>query len=44
MLRRVFLAAVLFAVSLALIGCQTVQGLGKDIEWVGQKGSEVVGQ
>jgi len=26
-----------------LAGCQTVQGFGKDIEWTGQKGAEVLG-
>jgi len=43
MLKRIVLATVLIALILTLAGCQTVQGVGKDIEWTGQKGAEVLG-
>ena len=36
------LAAALLGVVLALSACATVKGLGRDIESVGQKGSEVI--
>jgi len=26
----------------SLIGCQTVQGIGGDIEWLGEKATEVI--
>ncbi len=39
MLRKVLLIVVLAAVILSLTGCQTVQGLGRDITWLGGGGS-----
>jgi predicted small secreted protein len=42
MLKKAFLAVLLIAVMCLFIGCQTVQGLGQDITWVGEKGAEVV--
>lgn len=36
------LALILLLVALALAGCQTVQGLGEDIKWTGEKGAEVL--
>ena len=27
---------------LSLIGCQTVEGIGGDIEWIGEKAAEVI--
>ena len=44
MVRKVLLVIVLIVVSFSLIGCQTVQGLGEDIKWTGEKGAEVLGQ
>jgi len=44
MLRKALLTLVLAAVVLAVLGCQTVQGLGEDIKWTGEKGAQVVGQ
>jgi predicted small secreted protein len=41
---KVFLVIALAVLSFVLVGCQTVQGLGKDITWTGEKGSELVGQ
>jgi len=42
MIRRVLLVVALVIVVFSLVGCQTVQGLGEDITWVGEKGSELV--
>jgi predicted small secreted protein len=42
MFRRIILALVLTALVAVLAGCNTVEGLGKDIEWTGQKGAEVL--
>jgi predicted small secreted protein len=44
MARRAFLLIVLAACVFLLFGCQTVQGLGEDIQWTGEKGAEIVGQ
>jgi len=44
MLGRVLLVIVLIVVSFSSIGCQTVQGLGEDIKWTGEKGAEVLEQ
>jgi len=44
MIRKVLLLVALIVVTLSLIGCKTTQGVGKDIKWVGEKGSEVVDQ
>jgi predicted small secreted protein len=44
MLRKALLTLVLAAVVFAVLGCQTVQGLGEDIKWTGEKGAQVVGQ
>ena len=37
MLKEVLLTAALIALIFALSGCQTLQGLGKDLEWMGQQ-------
>jgi predicted small secreted protein len=44
MVRKVLLLVVLIVVVFSFIGCQTVQGLGEDIKWTGEKGAEVVNQ
>ncbi len=44
MVGRVLLVIALIVVSFSLIGCQTVQGLGEDIKWTGEKGAEVLEQ
>lgn len=36
------LALILLLVAFALAGCQTVQGLGEDIKWTGEKGAEAL--
>jgi len=43
MVKKVLLAAALAVAFYVLTGCQTVQGLGEDIRWTGEKGAEVVG-
>ena len=42
MVRKVLLLLALIAVVFSLVGCQTVQGLGEDIKWIGEKGGEIV--
>lgn len=42
MFRKVILIIAFIAIAFSLIGCQTVQGLGKDITWIGEKSAEVV--
>ncbi|MHC4488093.1 MAG: entericidin A/B family lipoprotein [Planctomycetota bacterium] len=44
MIRKVLLLVALIAVTFSLIGCQTTQGVGEDIKWVGEKGASTVGQ
>jgi len=44
MVRRVLLIIALIVVVFSLIGCQTVQGLGGDIKWTGEKGAEILEQ
>ena len=44
MVRKVILILALVGVVFSLLGCQTVQGLGEDIKWIGEKGSEIVDQ
>ena len=42
MIRRTVFAATLAAFALSATACNTVKGLGQDIESVGQKGEEVI--
>ena len=42
MTRKLIITIVLVAVTLSLIGCGTVQGVGNDINWLGKKGSEII--
>ena len=42
MVRKVLLAIALAAVVFWAVGCQTVQGIGSDITWVGKKGQQIV--
>ena len=44
MVRKVLLVVALIVVMFSLLGCQTVQGLGGDIKWTGEKGAEVLEQ
>lgn len=42
MIRTTILTATLGALALTATGCNTVKGLGRDIESVGQKGEDVL--
>jgi predicted small secreted protein len=42
MVRKFFLVLALLIAVFYLVGCQTVQGLGEDIKWVGEKAAEIV--
>ena len=42
MVRKVLLVVALVIVVFSLVGCQTVQGLGEDIKWTGEKAAEIV--
>ena len=42
MIKKVLLVLVLIVLSLALVNCQTVQGLGGDIQWTGEKTAELL--
>ncbi len=42
MVRKVLLVFALIVVLFSLIGCQTVQGIGADIIWTGEKGAEIL--
>jgi predicted small secreted protein len=42
MVRRVFLVIALTFVIFSLMGCQTVQGLGRDITTAGEAGEELI--
>jgi predicted small secreted protein len=37
MLKKILLAALLAVLLFSLVGCQTIEGMGKDIEWVGDQ-------
>jgi predicted small secreted protein len=42
MIRKVFILVVLFVMLFSLVSCQTVQGIGKDIQWIGEKGEQAI--
>ncbi len=42
MVRKMLFLVCLIVLLLSLIGCQTVEGIGGDIEWVGEKAAEVI--
>jgi len=42
MIKKVLLIIVLIALTLVLVNCQTVQGLGGDIQWTGEKTAELM--
>ena len=42
MVRKVLLVIALVVVVLSVVGCKTVQGIGGDITWIGEKGQEAV--
>jgi len=42
MMRKVLIAAVLVITLFSLMSCRTVQGIGKDIQWIGEKGEKAI--
>ncbi len=42
MVKKALLLVALVILVFSLIGCQTVQGLGGDIKWTGEKGAEIL--
>ena len=42
MVRKILLIVAFVCVMLSLVSCGTVQGLGGDIQWVGEKGAEII--
>jgi len=42
MVRKMLLVVALAVVVFSLFGCQTVQGLGEDIKWTGERGAELL--
>jgi len=42
MIRKVLILAVLVLMLFSLVSCQTVQGIGKDIQWIGEKGEQAI--
>jgi predicted small secreted protein len=42
MIRKVFLVVVLIVMLFSLVSCQTVQGIGADIQWIGEKSEEAI--
>jgi len=42
MVRKVLLVAALIVMVFSLMSCQTVQGIGADIQWIGQKSEEAI--
>ncbi len=42
MVKRVLLPIILIAAAISSIGCKTVQGIGGDITWLGEKGEQAV--
>jgi len=42
MVKKVLLVVALIILVFSLISCQTVQGIGGDIKWTGEKGAEIL--
>jgi predicted small secreted protein len=42
MVKKVLLVVVLVVMVFSLVSCQTVQGIGGDITWIGRKGEETL--
>jgi predicted small secreted protein len=43
MLKKMFLWITLVVIMVSLVGCQTIQGVGRDLEWLGGKTTETAG-
>ncbi len=44
MFKKLVLIAILLLLALSSISCQTVAGVGKDIEWSAEKVSDAIGK
>jgi len=44
MVKRIILGLVLILLVFSLASCQTVQGIGSDITWMGKAGAEILEQ
>ena len=42
MVRKAILVVALIVMTFSLVSCQTVQGIGADIQWIGEKGTEAI--
>jgi predicted small secreted protein len=42
MIKKVVLVLALVVIVLSLVSCQTVKGVGADIQWIGEKGEEAI--
>jgi len=42
MFKKALLLLALVVLLFALTGCQTVQGIGGDVQWLGEKGAEIL--
>jgi predicted small secreted protein len=42
MAKKIILYVILIILGISLTGCQTVQGVGGDIQWTAQKSAEVL--
>lgn len=42
MIKKILLIALLIGFCFAVFGCQTVQGVGKDIQWTGEKTEDLM--
>jgi predicted small secreted protein len=42
MLKKVIIVLALMVTVFSFAGCKTVQGVGKDIQWIGEKGEQAI--
>lgn len=42
MVRKILLALALIAILFVSLSCQTIEGLGRDLEWIGQQMGQAV--
>ena len=42
MAKKIILYVILIVLSISLMSCQTIQGVGGDIQWTGEKGAELL--
>ena len=42
MVRKLVLVIALIVMAFSLVSCQTVKGIGADIQWIGEKGEQAI--